>query len=131
MYEQLPYVRPSLLFVLGGQSFVIPPEMEEQRLRRTGSAIGGSGGVEAGRVARVTIEDKGHLVPQESPNECADAMARWLVGELSRWRDQDNAFREMWEAKSLVEKSGIDSQWREIFPKIGQKRLPADKDSKI
>ncbi len=48
----------------------------------TGTGIGGSGGVKAGKVACKVFEKTGHLLTFEKVNECASVTAQWLVNQL-------------------------------------------------
>ena len=46
-------------------------------LARTGTAVGGSGGVDEGRVSQVIVKDASHpSFPFEKPTECVQEMAR-------------------------------------------------------
>ncbi|RAO69386.1 uncharacterized protein BHQ10_005398 [Talaromyces amestolkiae] len=42
--RNLPFLRPSLLWVFGGKSFLSLPEAQEAKMRVTGTGVGGSGG---------------------------------------------------------------------------------------
>lgn len=117
IFTQLPRVRPSVLYVFAGESFMCRPSMMQEKLENTGTGQGGSGGVAAGRVKSILLEGKGHLIAQEAVTECADAATGFLGKELERWRVEEAAFQKMWSGKSLVEKSTVDARWvQEIGP---------------
>ncbi|KAF7716952.1 Alpha/beta hydrolase fold-1 domain-containing protein [Penicillium ucsense] len=129
IFSQLPYLRPSVLYVFGGKSDMCPPEMMADKLANTGTAIGGSGGVAKGRVRDVLLEDYGHLLAQEAVNECAEAAVSWLTPELRRWRDEEESFRSAWSRKSKVEKLTVDKQWYEHVPAPARRPNNGEKKS--
>ncbi|KAL4811213.1 Alpha/beta hydrolase family-domain-containing protein [Aspergillus unguis] len=116
IFTQLPHLRPSVLYIFGGQSEMSPPTMVADKLANTGTGIGGSGGVLAGRVRDVMLKDNGHLVAQEAPVKCAEEASKWLGAELKRWREEEKAFRDQWSQKSKIEKMTIDSRWKAHVP---------------
>lgn len=121
IFAQLAHLRPSVLYIFGGKSNMSGPEMRADKLEHTGTGVGGSGGVEAGRVREVCLEGKGHLVAQEAVHECADAAAGWLRTELKRWHKEDEAFRAEWSKKSKIEKLTVDAEWRKHVPRPERK----------
>ncbi|KAI1866002.1 uncharacterized protein JN550_007980 [Neoarthrinium moseri] len=100
VYERLPEVRSSVLYIFGRKSPFAIPEECEAKVRRTGSGHGGSGGVEAARVERIDL-DCGHLMPMEMVGECAEAAVGFLGSEIQRWRKDQEAF----------------SRWRQASPR--------------
>ena len=116
IFAQLPHVRPSVLYIFAGKSDMCLPKMRADKLANTGTGLGGSGGVAAGRVREVFLEDFGHLLAQEAVNECADAAVCWLGPELRRWRDEEESFRASWNKKSKIEKMTIDAEWLKHIP---------------
>lgn len=116
IFAQLPHLRPSVLYLFGGKSDMCSPSMRADKLANTGTGLGGSGGVAAGRVREVFLEEFGHLLAQEAVNECADAAACWLAPELRRWRDEEVSFRAAWNKKAKREKMTIDAEWLEKVP---------------
>jgi len=83
---QLPFIRPSLLYVFVDKSALSAPAYIEERMRVTGTGIGGSGGVKAGKVAFKVFEKTGHLLTFEKVNECASVTAQWLVNQLKAFK---------------------------------------------
>lgn len=131
VFAQLPHVRPSVLYIFGGKSDMCAPAMMADKMRYTGIGWGGSGGVEAGRVRDVYLAEIGHLVAQEAPVEAGEAAAGWLGGELKRWREDEEAFREQWKRKSAVQKVTIDDRWKQHVPRAERKpRSPPGEESK-
>lgn len=116
IFAQLPHLRPSVLYIFGSQSDISLPEVNAEKMATTGTGVGGSGGVQAGRVRDVTLDKIGHLVAQEAPIQCAEAGSTWLGQELQRWRDEDQAFRAEWSKKSKIQKVTVDARWKEHVP---------------
>lgn len=127
IFEHLPHLRPSVLYIFGGKSDMCLPFMRADKLAHTGTGVGGSGGVAAGRVREVLLEPFGHLLAQEAVNECADAAACWLAPELHRWRDEEESFAAAWSKKSKIEKMTVDKQWLENVP-APRRRAPKTAD---
>ena len=73
----------------------------------TGSGAGGSGGHAEGRVAHVTVQDAGHLVPMEKVNETAEHIGGWIGKEMVRYRD--------WERKTAKEWEGLEGAQRSVL----------------
>lgn len=127
IFAQLPHLRPSVLYIFGGQSEMSVPELRRDKLQHTGTGLGGSGGVAEGRVGEVVLEGKGHLVAQEAVGECAEAAGGWLGSELRRWGVVDRGFWGVWGRKSGVEKVTVDAAWREHVPPPERKRRGSSK----
>ncbi|XXG95957.1 hypothetical protein Hte_002233 [Hypoxylon texense] len=92
--RHLAEVRPSVLWVFGGDSELGQPEARRHRTELCGTGGGGSGGIRAGRVAEVVMEGRGHLFPMEVPRECARHAAAWIGKEVARWREQEREYEE-------------------------------------
>jgi pimeloyl-ACP methyl ester carboxylesterase len=120
--KHLPELRPSVLYIFGESSGFSSSEGWEEKTSNTGTGVGGSGGVKAGRVKQIVVPGTGHFVALEKVHECADSIADFLGVELKRWRDNAEAFHKSWSQKSLTEKQQIDDKWREtIDPKTRDK----------
>jgi pimeloyl-ACP methyl ester carboxylesterase len=121
LFRLLPEVKPSVLYVFGGQSDASPPESRLAKMETTGTGVGGSGGADAGKVQEVVL-DCGHLVGMERPAECAEATAAFIGDELGRWEAQERARDEALERlPSRRERVGINERWRE---QVGAKGKP-------
>lgn len=131
IFDQLPHLRPSVLYIFAGKSDMCLPDMRADKLAATGVGLGGSGGVAAGRVRDVFLEDFGHLLAQEAVNECADAAVCWLAPELRRWRDEEESFRSAWSKKTQREKQTVDAEWLENVPAPARRPKKADPGSKL
>lgn len=110
--SDLPRLRPGALYIFGGQSELSPPDLRKQKMERTGTGVGGSGGAEADRVREVLFEDVGHLIPMEAVARCAAAAGEWLTGDIKRWRGEEAEFKREWEAKERRAKYTINEEWK-------------------
>lgn len=115
--ERLGELRPSVLYIFGGESDMSAPALRQTKLRVTGTGVGGSGGAKEGKVKEVVLAGIGHLVAMEASVQCADAAAPWLAQELENFREARREYLE-WTKKSFVEKTTISQEW--------QKRIGGD-----
>lgn len=97
-FQLLPSLRPSVLYVFGETSDLSVPEFRAEKMSATGVGIGGSGGAAEGRVAEVTIDGVGHLIPMEAVGKTADHAVSWLAKEMRLWRAKEDAERQEWAA---------------------------------
>jgi hypothetical protein len=90
MFFRLPSLRPWVLYIDGDSTTTSSsPEMAKQRLKTTGTGIGGSGGVEMGTVKQVVIEGAQHTMPlDEHMGETAAAASGFIVAEFQRWQQE-------------------------------------------
>jgi pimeloyl-ACP methyl ester carboxylesterase len=115
IFDRLPNVRPSVLYIFGGESDMSTPPRRKAKIDVTGTGLGGSGGAAAGRVKEVVLEGIGHLVAMEAVGQCADSIAEWVGSELKRWNMDEEELRSTWAKKSMIEKITIDDKWREMI----------------
>jgi len=126
-YHNLPFVRPSVLYIFGGSSWLSPPGSRKEKMELTGSGVGGSGGVKEGRVKEVVLENTGHLVAMEAVEACADATADWLRGELKRWREEEDKFTQEWSTRTRRDKLVTSEEWKKLIDEGPSKDRPAGK----
>ena len=112
VFTDLPRLRPGTLYIFGGRSDLSPPDLRKQKMERTGTGVGGSGGAKAGKVKEVVLEDVGHLVPMEAVARSASAAAEWLTSDLRRWESEEADFKREWEAKEKRAKFTINEEWK-------------------
>ncbi len=112
LYHKLPELKPSVLFVFGSKSEASPLDLRQDKMKRTGSGYGGSGGAENGRVKEVVL-DCGHLVGMEKPVESAEATAGFMAEELGRWEAREKEREEALARLGRKERVGINALWRE------------------
>ena len=112
VFNDLPRLRPGALYIFGGQSELSTPDLRKQKMERTGTGVGGSGGAEAGRVREVVFEDMGHLIPMQAVARCAAAAGEWLTNDLKRWRGEEAEFKREWELKEKRARYTISEEWK-------------------
>lgn len=112
VFRSLPNLRPGALYIFGGRSEVSLPHLRQAKLETTGTGIGGSGGLEEGRIKHVLLDGVGHLIPMEAVNECAQAAADWLAPEIERWRSEEAEFKRAWDRKGRREKVMLSEEWK-------------------
>ena len=111
-FQNLPFLRPSVLYLFGGKSPLSNPEWCKMKMNRTGIGPGGSGGAAEGRVKQVVFEDVGHLIPMEAVTDTGNVSAEWIARETERWQEGEEAWRQKWEAKPEIERSTISDEWK-------------------
>lgn len=113
VFQQLPHLRPSVLYIFGSLSFLTDDEIIEEKMAMTGSGVGGSGGAKEGRVANVMVQDAGHLIPMEKVEESAHHTAFWIGKELMRWREQESLTEGEWGSRVGGERSVMTERFLE------------------
>ncbi|GJC89738.1 Abhydrolase domain-containing protein mpaH [Colletotrichum liriopes] len=111
---RLPNLRPGVLYVFGGASDLSTPELREEKMRLTGTGVGGSGGAARGKVREVTLPGAGHLFPMEVPDVSAKLAAEWIEKGLGEWRAEQEDY-ERWTRLSVREKTTLTEEWMEKF----------------
>lgn len=106
VFSQLPFLRPWVLWIFGGTSYMSMEFQRNEKVDQTGIGIGGSGGAAAGRVSSVVGEDWGHLIPLEAPEFVAKAAADSVAQTVKRWQAEEREY-EAWTKKPFTERSQI------------------------
>ncbi|GIJ84827.1 hypothetical protein Asppvi_003678 [Aspergillus pseudoviridinutans] len=99
-FRNLPFVRPSVLWVFGGRSWLSPPVAQDSKLRATGTGIGGSGGVSKGMVDKAVSPKATHLVAFEEVDWCAQVAATWIEKWFARYLKEEEFWRTYQSKKS-------------------------------
>lgn len=82
-FSNLPHLRPSVLWMFGAKSpFNGSGQSRAEKMERTGTGIGGSGGAQRGQVTSVILEHSGHALPLQQPRECALELAKWAEKQI-------------------------------------------------
>ncbi|KAL1871479.1 hypothetical protein Plec18167_007039, partial [Paecilomyces lecythidis] len=115
MFRHLPEVKPAVLYLFGENSPLSSPSSRQEKLRITGTGIGGSGGVAHGLVQEIVLPC-GHMVPMELVQETAEACVGFIDVRLSSWESRTTRFKKAWERVPHHERISVDKQWEE---KIG------------
>lgn len=87
--RNLPYLQPSVLYVFGGKSPLPPPRAQDEKTNKTGTGIGGSGGLAEGKEEKVVFFESGHYVIFEKVNECPHAATHWTDQWFYQWLTEE------------------------------------------
>lgn len=77
-FEFLAHVRPSVLFVFGGKSYLSDIEQQDAKMNHTGTDLGGNGGVKNGEVEKYVFDELSHMAPLEDVNGCSRVLGEWI-----------------------------------------------------
>lgn len=119
-FKNLPYLRPSVLWVFGGKGAVPRVEDRNEKKEITGIGVGGSGGAKAGRVEMVTFEEVGHLVPMEVVDQTARVAAEWIGREVKRLTKADEKFHAGWSKMGKRQRQVISEEWERMIKPSNQ-----------
>ncbi|CZS89889.1 related to host-specific AK-toxin Akt2 [Rhynchosporium agropyri] len=108
---RLGELRPSTLYIFGGQSPMSQPEARARKIGVTGTGVGGSGGAKEGRVEEIVLEGIGHLVAMEASDKCADSSAAWIGKELKRFEEESKKYEE-WSKQGIIAKTTMSEEWQ-------------------
>ena len=92
------------------------PQLQAQKMSRTGTGVGGSGGVPAGKVIKVEIE-AGHLVVMEAVDQCAGISAKWFGRWLDEWKEEEEMVKKRGSRKSERGMMAVSEEWKEVMKK--------------
>jgi pimeloyl-ACP methyl ester carboxylesterase len=131
-YLRIGELRPSALYVFGGESDIGKPEGAEAKVPMTGIAPGGSGGEKEGRVKGITYEGIGHLIAMEAVDRLAEDSAQWIGQEMQRWRDEQAELERSWRSQPRRERQMVDELWKEkIGGPLTKKKKAGDGKAKL
>ncbi|KAI7115588.1 hypothetical protein KC343_g15343 [Hortaea werneckii] len=130
-FHRLPNLRPSVFYLFGEQSNLSTPALKADKLAHTGTGVGGSGGVQKGRVRDVTLEGVGHLIPMEAVERTAKECTQWLVPEMEGWPAREEAERREWAAVPKEQKAVLSEQYRQTMNGNWADRQDGAKGSKL
>ena len=109
--RRLPELRPSVLWIFGGQSDLSDPASRQYKLDVTGTGPNGSGGLKDGKVKGIVVEERGHLFPMEIPGETAGYVADWIGREMEVFREDQDEFEKWAASRSYREKSTLGDEF--------------------
>lgn len=128
VFNQLPNIRPSVLYIFGSLSFLTDDAIIEEKMALTGSGVNGSGGRAEGRVANVMVQDAGHLIPMEKVEESAQHISKWLQKEMVRYWDWEKKTEQEWADKKGIERSVLSKRF---VDELNAVLPPKKKESKL
>ncbi|PQE24050.1 toxin biosynthesis protein [Rutstroemia sp. NJR-2017a BVV2] len=112
--EYLIYLRPSVLFIFGAKSYLSAPERQDEKMERTGSGLGGSGGAKAGEVEKYVFESLGHMVPLENVKACASVIGEWMGKKMVQFRADEKAIGKYDTQKSTNDMLAVSQKWLDL-----------------
>ena len=110
-FQNLPHVRPSVLWVFGETSYINTPASQDEKMAYTGTGVGGNGGVAARSVEKIVVKRAGHMVPFERVQECATVLSRWLDKCLVEFEADEKFLKENDSGKSERDMLVVSKQW--------------------
>lgn len=114
-FRQLPFLRPSVLYIFGDQSHLSAPLLKADKMAATGTGVGGSGGAKKGRVQEVTFEGIGHLIPMEVVGKTADVCQDWLALELANWKSRAAEHELQWASVPREERGRMEEEFLTVM----------------
>lgn len=117
--RRLPELRPGVVWIVGEDSPVCPPETNKERMEVTGYGVGGSGGARAGRVKEVVVGGTGHLVAMEKPGIVASNAAGFIKGEVEQWRKEEDEYRRWVDSVDDRRKAVMDDEFLALIKGVG------------
>lgn len=110
-FNNLPHVRPNVLWIFGSTSHLNgEATSQDEKVKQTGSGIGGSGGINAGRVKKAILEG-GHMLPFEKVDECASTLAAWMETQIEDFQAVENLWREHDSGRSERDMMVVSKLW--------------------
>ena len=86
--RSLPFVLPPVLYLWGRKSKIGMSDYATEQVSKTGTGLGGGGGVVSGQVKSLYMEGVGHNVVLEKPREAAVIVGDWLKEQHVAWRNE-------------------------------------------
>ena len=111
-FKDLPSARPNILWVFGSSSHINPTSTQEEKVDRTGTGVGGTGGVDSGRVEKEVISGGSHMLPVESPNKVATSLANWIQKQLQDFEAVEDFWEKYDSNRSERDMLAVSKSWR-------------------
>lgn len=112
--RNLPHLRPNVLYLFGGKSYVSSETEQMEKLLHTGVGVGGSGGSKTGRVKRAVFGENSHLLPFEAPSKCASVIAEWLMAYLNEYKATEEFYKTYGSRKSDKGMLVASQEWKDL-----------------
>lgn len=127
-FENLPNVRPNVLWLFGALRSINTVASQAEKLARTGTGLGGNGGVEAGKVEKEVVQNGGHLLPFESVQKCASLLAPWLEKQIEDFKTVEKFLQYHDSGKSEHDMMNVSKLWlQNVRLKPREKRTDGSK----
>jgi hypothetical protein len=111
MTKNLPHLRPRVLYIFGAKSPLSSAASQDEKMKLTGSGVGGNGGAAEKKVEKVTFPDAGHLLVFENVNESARVSADWIDRWFRQWLADEKFYKEHKSKKSDGDMLRVSKAW--------------------
>ncbi|KAK5172659.1 uncharacterized protein LTR77_002779 [Saxophila tyrrhenica] len=125
-WDHLPQIRCSVLYLFPAGSPLSTKESMGEKVARTGSVVGGSGGTPYGRTAREMLQGSGHLAPFEKPGDCAEKAVEWLARDIKAWQRRTAFEKKNRDDKSITQ-IALSEEWMRKSKEWFDKTMPKQK----
>ncbi|KAF7945497.1 hypothetical protein EAE96_010264 [Botrytis aclada] len=112
--EYLTYLRPSVLYIFGAKSVFSAPDQQNEKMERTGSGLGGSGGVKMGQVEKHVFENLGRMASLEDVRGCINVIGEWMDKKLNQFKADEEALKNIDPQKSTNDMLIMSQKWLEL-----------------
>jgi hypothetical protein len=109
-WQMLKHIRPAVLYLHGDSSPIASPEVLAKMLNRTGTGVGGNGGVRESRVQQRILKGS-HQLPLEKVAETAAVVGPWIGQSAQSWKDDEARLDEGWAQQSMSERLEAMDNW--------------------
>lgn len=118
-FNNLPHVRPAVCYIYGSNSQFTSAEKIQAIEDRTGTGIGGNGGIDAGQVQSHVFENGGHFIPFTHVEELAVVIGKFVGESVRRKMEQDAFWRDYDSQKSARDRLVVSEKWIHEVKKPG------------
>lgn len=113
-FEWLANVRPSLLFIFGGKSYLSDIEQQDAKMKHTGTGLGGNGGVENEEVEKYVFDGLSHMAPLEDIAGCSKVLGEWIDRKMIQFEEDEAIIRGFDMEKSENGMATLTKKWVEM-----------------
>ncbi|KAJ5988440.1 hypothetical protein N7481_003650 [Penicillium waksmanii] len=109
-WKMLKHIRPAVFNLHGESSPIATPEMRANMLNRTGTGVGGNGGVRESRVQQMVLKGS-HQLPLEQVAETTSAIGPWVGQSAQSWKEDEVRLVEGWAEQSMRDRLKAMNDW--------------------
>ncbi|KAL8834223.1 MAG: hypothetical protein Q9170_003854 [Blastenia crenularia] len=124
-FNNLPHLRPATCFIFGSSPFS-PSKLRTELKARTGTGVGGSGGVATGKVGSHTFEKGGHFLPFVDLEELAEVVTAYMNKQLRDAEEEDTFWKNLDSQKSERNRLVVSKTWTELVRKPMATKRPVE-----
>ena len=109
--QYLSQLRSSVLYIFGASSSLSSPDLQNRKVERIGTGLGGSGGKAEGKVQATVIDKSGHMLPVEQPAILAEAAIGWISKWYGNWLTNEKFMNGYKSKKSDNDMLAVSQSW--------------------